>query len=132
MTEPTGSSGGPQDRHVGRRSLIKGAAALVIGTISARGIYGVLGDIVRPTPAEAATVTRRLQEQYLISQLEVIVDNSVTLVIPPVYNDVFTATLKPTLTSASALKAAKTRVENALVKVESPYTDTAKGLTIVV
>src|SRR5690349_18993297 len=119
MTEPTRSSGGPQDRHVGRRSLLKGAAALGIGTVSARGIYGVLGDIVRPTPAEAATVTRRLQEQYLISQLEVIVDSGQTVVIPPIFNDVFTATLKSTTTcTTSALKAAKTRVENALVKVE--------------
>ena len=68
-----------------------------VGTISARGIYGALGDIVRPTPAEAATttVTRRLQEQYLIEQLEVIVDNGQTVVIPPIFNDVFTATLKP-------------------------------------
>jgi hypothetical protein len=134
MSEPTTWNGGADERHVGRRSLLKGAAALGIGTISARGIYGVLGDIVRPTPAEAATtVTRRLQEQYLIEQLEVIVDNGVTLIIPPIYNDVFTAKLKSTTTwTSAALKAAKTRVENALVKVESPYPDTAAGLTIVV
>ena len=53
MSEPTTSNGAPDERHVGRRSLLKGAAALGIGTISARGIYGVLGDVVRPTPAEA-------------------------------------------------------------------------------
>src|SRR3954453_9446477 len=134
MTESTTPNGGPDERHLGRRNLLRGAAALGIGTISARGIYGVLGDIVRPTPAEAATtVTRRLQEQYLIEQLEVIVDNGVTLIIPPIYNDVFTAKLKSTTTwTSAALKAAKTRVENALVKVESPYPDTAAGLTIVV
>ena len=78
-------------------------------------------------------MTRRLQEQYLIEQLEVIVDNGVTVVIPPIFNDVFTAKLKATTTwTTAALKAAKTRVENALAKVESPYPDTAAGLTIVV
>ncbi len=122
-----------QDRPVGRRSLLKGAAALGIGTVSARGIYEVLGDVVRPASAQAATVTRRLQEQYLIEQLEVILDNQQTVVIPPIFNDVFTAKLKGTTTwTAAALKAAKTRVENALAKVEAPYPDTAAGLTIVV
>ena len=134
MSEPTTSNGGPDERHVGRRSVLRGAATLGIGTISARGVYGVLGDIVRPTPAQAATTTvRRLQEQYLIQQLEVIVDNGQTVVIPPIFNDVFTARLKSTTSwTTAALKAAKTRVENALVKVESPYPDTAAGLTIVV
>jgi hypothetical protein len=122
-----------QKGSIDRRNLLKGAAALGIGTVSARGIYEVLGDVVRPAPAQAATVTRRLQEQYLIEQLEVIIDNGQTVVIPPVYNDVFTATLKPAIASShAALKTAKTRVENALVKVESPYPDTAAGLTIVV
>ena len=120
-------------RAVGRRNLIKGAAAIGVGSLSARGIYEALGDVVRPQSAEAATVVRRLQEQYLIEQLEVIVDNSQTVVIPPIFNDVFTAKLKSTTTwTSAALKAAKTRVENALLKVESPYPDTAAGLTIVV
>jgi hypothetical protein len=132
MTQDTRPDGA-DERAVGRRNLIKGAAALGIGTLSARGIYEVLGDVVRPAPAEAATVVRRLQEQYLIEQLEVILDNSQTVVIPPIFNDVFTAKLKSTTKwTAAALKAAKTRVENALVKVESPYPDTAAGLTIVV
>jgi hypothetical protein len=122
-----------QKGSIDRRNLLKGAAALGIGTVSARGIYEVLGDVVRPAPAQAATVTRRLQEQYLIEQLEVIINNGQTVVIPPIYNDVFTATLKSTTNwTSAALKAAKTRVENALVKVESPYPDTAAGLTIVV
>jgi len=121
------------ERTVGRRNLLKGAAAVGLGTISGRGIYETLGDIVRPTPAQAATVVRRMQEQYLIRQLEVIVDNGQTVVIPPIFNDVFTARLSSKVTwTTAALKNAKTRVENALAKVESPYPDTAAGLTIVV
>ena len=121
------------ERSLGRRNLLKGAAALGLGTISGRGIYETLGDIVRPTPAQAATVVRRMQEQYLIRQLEVIVDNGQTVVIPPIFNDVFTAKLSSKVTwTTAALKNAKTRVENALAKVEAPYPDTAAGLTIVV
>jgi hypothetical protein len=132
MTQDTRPEGA-DERAVGRRNLLKGAAAIGIGTMSARGIYEALGDVVRPTPAQAATVVRRLQEQYLIEQLEVIVDNAQTVVIPPIFNDVFTAKLKSTTNwTSAALKAAKTKVENALVKVESPYPDTAAGLTIVV
>ena len=66
MTQDTRPEGA-DERAVGRRNLLKGAAAIGIGTMSARGIYEALGDIVRPTPAQAATVVRRLQEQYLIA-----------------------------------------------------------------
>ena len=76
---------------------------------------------------------RAVQYQYLVDRIEVVVDNGVTLAIPPVYNDVFTAKLKSNVNwTSSALKSAKTRVENALLLVEKPYAATAAGLTIVV
>src|SRR5690348_9093904 len=120
---------------VDRRNLLKGAAAAGLGALSARGVYGVLGDFVRPPLAYAAapTVVRRLQEQYLVEQIEVIVNNGQTVAIPPVLNDVFTAKLKSSITwNLTALKNAKTRVENALATVEKPYSATAAGLTMVV
>jgi hypothetical protein len=109
--------------------------AAAVGSISARGLYGVLGDFVRPTEAQAAApvVVRRLQEQYLVERIEVVVDNGIAVAIPPIYNDVFTAKLKANLNwTAAALKAAKARLEKALVAVEAPYTATAAGLTLVV
>jgi hypothetical protein len=118
-----------------RRTVLKGMAALGLGSLSARGIYGILEDVVRPTPASAAapTVVRRLQEQYLVERIEVVVDNGITLAIPPIYNDVFTAKLKNSVNwTTAALKAAKARVENALLTVEKPYTATAAGLTMVI
>jgi hypothetical protein len=118
---------------LGRRTVLKGMAAAGLGALSARGIYGMLEDVVRPEPAEAAAVVRRMQEQYLVERVEVILDNGVTLAIPPIYNDVFTAKLKSTMTwNLATLKAAKTRVENALLTVEKPYTATAAGLTMVI
>jgi hypothetical protein len=118
---------------LGRRTVLKGMAAAGLGVLSARGIYGMLEDVVRPATAEAAAVVRRLQEQYLVERVEVILDNGVTLAIPPIYNDVFTAKLKSNVTwTAAALKSAKARVENALLTVEKPYTATAAGLTMVI
>ena len=76
-----------------RRSFLKRASAITLGSVAARGVYEVLDQVAAPQRAEA-TVVRRMQEQYLIRQLEVIVDNGQTVVIPPIFNDVFTAKLK--------------------------------------
>jgi hypothetical protein len=128
------ASGEERPGGLDRRSLLQGMLAAGLGSVSARGIYEVLDDVVRPPRAHAApSTTRRLQEQYLVEQVEVILDGGVPVAIPPVYNDVITARLKSTATwTVAALKAAKTRVENALVTVEKPYPATADGLTIVV
>ena len=114
-----------------RRSFLKRASAITLGSVAARGVYEVLDQVAAPQRAEAAVV-RRFQEQYLIDQLEVIVNNGVTVGIPPLHNDVFTAKLKSNAWTTAALKNAKTRVENALAKVEAPYPSTAAGLPIVV
>jgi hypothetical protein len=124
---------GVSESRVNRRAFLRGAGKLSAAAITARGVYGVLDDFARPERAAAATVVSRKQEQYLIDSLEVILDNGQTVVIPPVYNDVFTAKLAPGLAgNRAALKAAQTRLEAALARVESPYTSTAAGLTIVV
>jgi hypothetical protein len=118
---------------VSRRGFLQGAAAVSLGSIAARGIYSVLDDFVTPPRAWAATKVARKQEQYLIDSLEVILDNSTPVIIPPVYNDVFTAKLAAAKTwTKAALVAAQKRLEAALVKVESPYPSTAAGVTIVV
>nr|WP_296076148.1 hypothetical protein [uncultured Actinoplanes sp.] len=116
-----------------RRAFLRRAGAIAIGSVAARGVYEVLDEFAGgPARAEAAVV-RRFQEQYLIDQVEVIVNNGVTVAIPPLHNDVFTARLSSRVNwTAAALKSAKTRVENAIAKVEAPYPSTAAGLTIVV
>jgi hypothetical protein len=123
-----------QPRTLSRRGLIQRAGAITLGSIAARGVYGVLDEYAGPARAEAAPpVVRRFQEQYLVDQIQIIVDNGVTVAIPPLYNDVFTARLKSSITwSTAALKAAKTRVENAIARVEAPYPSTAAGLTMVI
>jgi hypothetical protein len=118
-----------------RRSFLKQAGAVSLGTIAARGVYDLLDEIAgTPTRAAAAGATvRRRQEQYLVDSVEVILDNGVTCAIPPVHNDVITAKLAGGRTwAASTLKSAQTRLENALATVERPYPSTAAGLTMVV
>jgi hypothetical protein len=111
-----------------RRAFLRGAAAAV----AARGIYSVLDDFAAPARAYAAPAPRG-QEQYLIERLEVILDNGATVVVPPIYNDVFTAKLAPEVSwSRTALRNAQARLESALARVEGPYQATAAGLTIVV
>jgi hypothetical protein len=104
----------------------------VVRLAAARGIYGVLDELVTPARAQAAVVAR-FQEQYLIDKLQAVLDNGVTAVIPPIYNHVFTAKLASGVTwDRTTLRAARTRLEAALAKVEAPYPATAAGLTIVV
>ncbi len=126
----------PEDNKISnlsRRGFLRGAAAISLGSIAARGVYSVLDDFAAPQRAWAATKVARKQEQYLIDSLEVILDNNVPVIIPPIYNDVFTAKLAAGRTwTRAALVDAQKRLEAALARVESPYSSTAAGLTIVV
>jgi hypothetical protein len=119
-------------RTVDRRAFLRGAATTSAGALAGRGIYALLEEFAAPERAYAAPAPRR-QEQYLIERLEAIIDNGSTVVIPPVYNDVITAKLSSAVSwNRTTLRAARTRLEAALAKVEAPYPATAAGLTIVV
>ena len=80
---------------VSRRKFLKGAAAASAVTVAGRGIYSLLDEYPGPTRAYAATTTYR-EEQYLIDNLEVVVNNGQAVIVPPIHNDVFTANLQPT------------------------------------
>jgi hypothetical protein len=121
-----------QPARISRRTFLRRGAALSGVAIAGRGVYASLEDFAGPPRAEAAPTSRR-QEQYLIDSLEVILDNGTPVVVPPIYNDVFTAKLAPGRTwDKAALVLAQKRLEAALARVESPYPSTAAGLTIVV
>jgi hypothetical protein len=121
-----------QHSAISRRVFLRRGAALTATAIAGRGAYAALEDFAVPARAEAARAARR-QEQYLIDSLEVILDSGTPVIVPPIYNDVFTAKLAPGRTwDKTALVAAQKRLEAALARVESPYPSTAAGLTIVV
>ena len=120
---------------VSRRTFLKGAATASAAAMAGRGIYSMLDEFPRPTRAYAATTAYR-EEQYLIDNLEVVYDNGVTVIIPPIYNDVFTANLRPQSPwgpwNKANLLQAQQQLENALVTVQGNRPATAAGLTIVV
>jgi hypothetical protein len=104
-----------------------------LGAIAAEGVYGILDGLDGPKRAEAAAPTARRQEQYLVDGLEVILDNGVSCVIPPIHNDVITAKLSSKKNwTAATLRTAQTRLENALARLEKPHPPTAGGLTFVI
>jgi hypothetical protein len=106
---------------------------VALGAIAAPGIYGILDELGGPRRVEAAPPSVRRQEQYLVDGLEVIVDNGVSCVIPPIRNDVITARLSSKKNwTAAALRTAQIRLENALALLEKPHPPTAAGLTFIV
>jgi hypothetical protein len=120
------------DSRLDRRAFLKRAAGLALGTISARGVYGLLDTIHPATPVRAAALSpARGREQYMVENLEVITDNGVPLIIPPLYHEIITAKIT-VAHEAGALFRAQRRLEQALQTVEAPYAPTAAGLTIVV
>jgi hypothetical protein len=123
-----------RDEGHNRRTFLKRATAIGIGGLAGRGVYDILDGIVgQPERAYAAGPVRRRQEQYLVDNVEVILDNGVTCAIPPLHNDVFTAKLNPKINwTMSALKSAQSRLEKALSTVEAPYSSNAAGLTMVI
>jgi hypothetical protein len=67
----------------------------------------------------------------MVDQLEVVTDNGVPVIVPPLYHEIVTARLA-VANQAGALFQARVRLEQALRIVEAPYAPTAAGLTIVV
>ena len=120
------------DSRQGRRAFLKRAAGLALGTVSARGVYGLLDTIQPSRLARAAgDEPARGREQYGVENIEVITNNGVPVIIPPLYHEIITATIT-VAHDAGALFRAQRRLEQALQAVELPYTPTAAGLTIVV
>src|SRR5262245_65546928 len=93
----------PSDKHgTSRRAFLK-HAAIAAGVVSARGIYGLLDELLSVPLARAAITSATLpNEQYLIDGLDLVTDNGVDVIIPPLYHDIITAQLA-TGTSATAL-----------------------------
>jgi hypothetical protein len=118
---------------VSRRKFLRGAATASAAAIAGRGVYSVLDGFAGPTRVEAATGDYYKQEQYLVDNATAVYDNGVTVFVPPIYNDVFTAKLNPNLNwDRVQLQAAQTQLEGALKSLEGQFPNSAKGLTLVI
>jgi hypothetical protein len=111
-----------------RRDFLQRAGALALG---APGIYGI-AEALATRPAYGADAASQLPaEQHVADRLRLVRDNGIEVVVPPLYHQVVTATLRiePTRTS---LRAARTELESALLQLEQRYRAAPGGLGVVV
>jgi hypothetical protein len=109
-----------------RREVLGGAAA---GALAAAGIYELV-DKLAGSPARPAAGPLP-QEQHVLGGLEVVVDNGVEVIVPPLHHEVVTAKLLVGET-AGALSEAQSALEGALRRLESRYALTPAGLGVTV
>jgi hypothetical protein len=75
---------GEEDAGITRPGFLRRATAVSLEAMGARGVYEVLDELAGGRPgAWAAATVRRRQEQYLLENVEVILDSGVTVAIPP-------------------------------------------------
>jgi hypothetical protein len=107
-----------------RRELLGGAAA---GALAAAGIYELVDNLAGSPARPAAGPLPR--EQHVLGGLEVIVDNGVEVIVPPLHHEVVTAKLLVGESSV-ALREAQAELEAALRRLESRYALTPAGLGV--
>jgi hypothetical protein len=106
-----------------RRQFVAGGA----GALAAAGIYGLVD---RLTGAPARRPTRVLpSEQHTLGRLEIVVDNGVEVVVPPLHHEVVTAMVRVEETPA-ALREAKEALEDVLRRGDDRYGPAPAGLSI--
>jgi hypothetical protein len=106
-----------------RRQFVAGGA----GALAAAGIYGLVD---RLTGAPERSTTRVLpSEQHVLGKLEVVLDNGVEVVVPPLHHEVVTAILRVEETP-QALGAAREALEDVLRRGDDRYGPAPAGLSI--
>ena len=106
-----------------RRQALAGTAGAVAG---AAGIYALV-DGYADTPKRPPAPSALPPEQHLLDGVQVVTDNGVEVLVPPLHHAVVTATV-----AADDLDAARRDLEDALAQLESRYPATPAGLGITV
>jgi hypothetical protein len=109
-----------------RRDLVGGAAAAALG---ATGIYELVDRVTR-SPHRAGSPPL-LPEQHHLSNLAVVEDNGIEVVVPPLHNELVTARVRVPESRAS-LRNAQTELEHALRGLDHKYEFSPKGLGVTV
>ena len=107
-----------------RKELIGGGAA---AALAGAGVYGLV-DLF--TDAPATRPRRRLpSEQHALGKLEIVVDNGVEVVVPPLHNEVVTALLRVEERPAD-LREAQAALQEVLGRIDAEYPPAPAGLSI--
>jgi hypothetical protein len=112
---------------VTRKELLAGAAATALG---AAGVYELV-DRFAGESAPRVPASTLPPEQHLLLGQEVVRDNGVAVIVPPLHHQLVTAKLKVEPTRAALLEAQQALTE-ALRELESRYEPTPAGLGITV
>jgi hypothetical protein len=110
-----------------RRRLLGGAAATALG---AAGVYELI-DRVFEKPVRPEVQVARPHEQHVVDGLEVVVDDGVEVVLPPLHHRVLTARLTVDDT-AGAVRHAREALEGVLAGLDADYLASPAGLVVTV
>jgi len=109
--------------------------------LASAGIYEIIDTMARPPERAAFAASQPWpEEQYVIENLQVIMDNgsgvssstgTIPVVVHPLHDHVITATLKVPATTKS-LQEAQQRLESVLVGLEQQFSPTPTGLSIAI
>jgi hypothetical protein len=110
-----------------RKELLAGAAATALG---AAGVYELVDRLAAESP-ERVPASTLPPEQHLLLGQEVVRDNGVRVIVPPLHHQLVTAKLKVEPTRKALLEA-QTALAEALRELESRYEPTPAGLGITV
>jgi hypothetical protein len=105
-----------------RRQFVAGGA----GALAAAGVYGVV-DRLTGSPERSTRILP--SEQHALGRLEVVVDNGVEVVVPPLHHEVVTAVLRVDKTPAALIEA-KQKLEEVLSRGDDRYGPAPAGLSI--
>jgi len=113
-----------------RRQLVVGGAGTALGAaLGGAGIY----ELVDRLAENGGGLPRRRAggaEQHVVT-LDKVVDNGVEVLVPPLHNEVVTATVKVDETRA-ALREAREELEAALLRLEDEFAPEPRGLHVTV
>ena len=106
-----------------RRQFVAGGAA----ALGAAGIYELVDRFATAPERESTRVLP--SEQHVLGRPQVIVDNGVEVVVPPLHHEVVTAKLNVEPTAA-ALAEARATLGESLQELDAHYEPAPKGLSI--
>jgi hypothetical protein len=109
-----------------RKQLLAGAGAT---TLAAAGVYELAERLGR-APARPQVASRPL-EQHLLGGLQVVVDNHVEVLVPPLHHELVTLTLAVGA-GRSDLRDAQATLEKALAAVDAEFAPTPAGVGVTV
>jgi hypothetical protein len=106
-----------------RRQFVAGGA----GALAAAGIYGLV-DRFTGAPARRSTLVLP-SEQHVLGKLEVVMDNGVEVVVPPLHNEIVTAVLRVG-EDRDTLREAQEILNEALRRADAQFGPAPSGLSI--